>query len=159
MTELPADNPLKGAVIIIIAGALIAGTAVLAKGMGAGEGGLSPAQITWGRYSFALVTLLIYAIIRRPVFQPMHLPLHTGRVLAGVTGVTCMFWAATLIPLADATAITFLNPIIAMVLAIWFLREKSRSVRWVLGITAFFGALLLIRPGTGAFQPAALIAL
>ena len=159
MIQTGGQRPLTGAMMIVVAAALIAGTALLAKALGTGAEALSPVQITWGRYTFALLLLVIIATLKRPYFAPFSVPLHTARVLSGVTGVTCLFAAATLIPLADATAITFLNPIIAMVLAVFFLGEPSRRLRWLLALAAFGGALLLIRPGSTAFQPAALIAL
>lgn len=95
----------------------------------------------------------------RPKFTRPALRLHIGRAFAGSLGVTCMFAAATLIPLADATAISMLNPIIAMVLAIPLLGESVGPRRWAAAALSVIGALLLIRPGAESFQPAALIAL
>jgi len=70
-----------------------------------------------------------------------------------------MFAASALIPLADATAISMLNPFIAMVLAIPLLKETVGPRRWLAAGLSVIGALLLIRPGAASFQPAALIAL
>ncbi len=70
-----------------------------------------------------------------------------------------MFAAAALMPLAEATAISFTSPVVAVALAVAFLRERPGPVRWAAVAIAFAGALLLIRPGTAAFQPAALLAL
>lgn len=95
----------------------------------------------------------------RPKFSAPQWPLHVLRVGCGAAGVTCMFAAAALIPLADATAISMLNPVIAMLLAIPILAERIGPVRWSMAGLALFGALLLIRPGGSTFEPAALIAL
>ncbi len=70
-----------------------------------------------------------------------------------------MFAAVTLMPLAEATAISFLNPIFTMVLAILFLGEKVGPWRWGAAGVSFFGVIVLTQPGTEAFQPAALIAM
>ncbi len=145
--------------MIVLACAFVAGTTLIAKVLGTGENALSPLQITWGRYTFALMAIGIFAAVKRPVIGELHLKLHFARVTFGWTGVTAMFAAATLIPLADATAISFLNPIIAMFLAGLFLAEKIGMIRWAMALCAFVGALLLIRPGSASFQPAALIAL
>jgi len=159
---------LRGAGMIVVASAFIAATTLIAKLLGTadstllgsiGEGALTPFQITWGRFTFALAVLLVIYLVRRPKLGGFNPALHAGRVLLGVSGVTAMFAAATLIPLADATAIAFLNPVIAMVLAVFFLGEKVGPVRWSMSALAFVGMLLLVRPGTVAFQPAALIAL
>jgi len=70
-----------------------------------------------------------------------------------------MFAAASQMPLGEATAISFLSPIAAMVLAIPLLGEKVGPVRWSAAVISCIGALILIRPGMDAFQLAALIAL
>ncbi len=152
-------NPLLAVGAIILASAFIAVTTLIAKILGSGPDALSPFQMTWGRYVFALMGLLIIAAVGRPKIAPYSIPLHLGRVVFGVSGVTAMFAAATLIPLADATAISFLNPVIAVIIAGIVLREKIGAWRVGLAILAFVGALLLIRPGSSAFQPAALVAL
>lgn len=147
--------------LMLAASALVAGTSLLAKMLGTDVLGpaLNPLQITAGRYIFALIALVITTAIIRPKFTRPALRLHVGRAFAGSFGVTCMFAAATLIPLADATAISMLNPIIAMVLAIPLLGESVGPRRWAAAALSVVGALLLIRPGADSFQPAALIAL
>ena len=147
--------------LMLAASALVAGTSLLAKTLGTDVFGpaLNPFQITAGRYVFALIALVIATLIFRPTFTRPALRLHIGRAFAGTLGVTCMFAAATLIPLADATAISMLNPIIAMVLAIPLLGESVGPRRWAAAALSVIGAILLIRPGASSFHPAALIAL
>lgn len=147
--------------LMLAASALVAGTSLLAKTLGTDVLGpaLNPFQITAGRYVFALTALVITTIIIRPKFTRPALHLHIGRAFAGSLGVTCMFAAATLIPLADATAISMLNPIIAMILAIPLLGESVGPRRWAAAALSVIGAILLIRPGASSFHPAALIAL
>ncbi len=147
--------------LMMMACALIAGTTLLAKALGTGWGGpkLSPFQITAGRYFFALLAILIILAIKRPVLTPPNIKVHGMRAFCGWVGVTAMFAASALIPLADAVAITFLNPIFTMLFAIPFLGEKVGPRRWAAAILCFAGALLLIRPGLSTFQPLGLIAL
>ncbi len=147
--------------VMLLASALIAGTSLLAKALGTAALGpaLNPFQITAGRYVFALAALLLATAILRPRFTKPAIWLHFGRASAGSFGVTCMFAASALIPLADATAISMLNPIIAMVLAIPLLKETVGPRRWIAAALSVIGALLLIRPGFDSFHPASLIAL
>jgi drug/metabolite transporter (DMT)-like permease len=70
-----------------------------------------------------------------------------------------MFAAVAFIPMSDATAISFLNPVFGMILAIPFLGEKVGRWRWLAAAMAFVGALILLRPGPDTFQVAALLAL
>ena len=147
--------------VMLAASALVAGTSLLAKALGTEALGpaLNPFQITFGRYLFALIVLILATAILRPRFTKPALWMHFGRASAGSFGVTCMFAASALIPLADATAISMLNPIIAMVLAIPLLKETVGPRSWLAAALSIIGALLLIRPGLSSFQPASLVAL
>lgn len=152
-------HPIKAAGMMLIASALIALTTLLAKTLGTGPNPLPAFQITFGRFVFALAAIATAALILRPQFTKPAIPIHVLRAVCGFGGVTCMFAAATLIPLGDATAIAYLNPVLAMVLAIPILGERIGPVRWAAAGLGLIGGLFLIRPGTDAFQPAALIAL
>lgn len=70
-----------------------------------------------------------------------------------------MFAAAVYIPLADATAISFLNPVFAMLFAIPLLGEWVGKWRWLAAGIALAGALILLRPGADSIQTGALFAL
>jgi len=144
---------------MLIATGFIAGSTMTAKILGTGEDPLHPFQISAGRFFFAFCALLLASLFLKPKFQKPNLKLHGARALFGWLGVTGMFAAASHIPLADATAISFLNPVVAMILAIPLLGEKVGKIRWTAAGFAFLGMLLLIKPGSAAFHPAALLAL
>lgn len=120
---------------------------------------LHPLQITAGRFLFASILWVIVFAWMRPGFQPIHWTLHTARSIFGWLTITCVFWAGSLMALADATAISFLTPVVTLILAVTFLGEKVGWIRWSAVSIMLVGALVLLRPGTSAFQPAALIAL
>ncbi len=66
----------------------------------------------------------------------------------GVGSATLAFFSAVFVmPLATATAIVFLSPIITAILAIVFLGEPSRRATWVAALAGFTGVLVLLRPG------------
>ncbi|MEJ2001019.1 MAG: DMT family transporter, partial [Maritimibacter sp.] len=150
---------LAAAGFILAATAFIAGTTLLAKMAGAGPDGLNAVMIVEGRFIFALLGFSLATAILRPRFTRPDLRLHLARTSFGWGGVTLMFAAVQLVPLSDATAITFLNPVFAMFLAILVLGEKVGPWRWGAAVLAFVGALVLIRPGPGTFEPGALVAL
>lgn len=159
MADAPKSQTTYGIAAMLIATGFIAGSTMTAKILGTGDTPLHPFQISAGRFFFAFCALLIASVFLRPKFQRPNIPLHIGRSLFGWLGVTGMFAAASKIPLADATAISFLNPVIAMILAIPLLGEKVGPIRWSAAGFAFLGVLLLIKPGSSAFHPAALLAL
>lgn len=156
-----SDNPGLAAALILFATAFIAATTLLAKALGTDMLGprLHPLQISHGRFLFAVMVFAGVAAVMRPAIRRPHWGLHIGRTLFGWAGVTLMFAAVAFIPMADATAISFLNPVFAMILAIPLLGERIGRVRWSAAAIALVGALILLRPTPGSFQPAALLAL
>ena len=146
---------------MILCAALLAVTTLLAKVLGRGVDGvpLHPLQVSAGRFCFALATILPIALWFRPPFRGSAWGLHAARSFCGWAGVSCMFAAAALMPLADATAISFLSPMITMLLAIPLLGERVGPWRWSAAGIALAGGMIIIRPGTDAFQFAAVIAL
>lgn len=161
MNDLPSHNPRLAMVLMICATAFIAATTLLAKAIGTGALGepLHPIQITHARFLFAALTLGSAALVMRPRFGRVHLKLHILRTSCGAAGVTLMFASVAFIPLSDATAISFLNPVFAMIFAIFLLGERVGPVRWSAAGIAMLGALILLRPGSGAIAPGALLAL
>lgn len=155
------QNPALAAVLITVATAFIAATTLLAKALGTETLGpaLHPLQISQGRFLFAFIAIVATVAALRPNLQRPNLRLHLGRTSFGWAGITLMFAAAAHIPLADATAISFLNPVVAMLLAIPFLGERIGPWRWGAAAVAVSGVLILLRPTPAAFQPAALLAL
>ncbi len=158
---IKAANPSLAIAFMLTATAFIAATMLLAKTLGTDALGapLHPLQISHGRFLFAFIVIASTAAILRPQLARPHWGLHIGRTLFGWGGVTLMFAAVAFIPLSDATAISFLNPVFGMLLAIPLLGEKVGKWRWFAAFTALLGAMILLRPGQGTFQLAGLLAL
>lgn len=155
------QNPRLAASLILIATIFLAATTLLAKALGTETLGpaLHPMQVSFGRFFFAFIAISsAVAVLRFKLQRPLW-RLHLGRTSCGWLGITLMFAAVAHIPLADATAITFLNPVFAMLLAIPLLKESVGPWRWAAAGIAFIGAMILLRPTPDSFQPAALLAL
>ncbi|MEM6376290.1 MAG: DMT family transporter, partial [Pseudomonadota bacterium] len=156
-----SHNPKAAALLTLAASALVAATTLLAKALGTEALGapLHPLQISHGRFLFAFLAIAIFMVLWRPKLTKPNLKLHMLRCSFGWGGVTTLFAAAAFIPLSDATAISFLNPVFGMMLAIPFLGERVGRIRWIAAITALIGAAILTRPGSGALEFGALLAL
>ncbi|MEP3227029.1 MAG: DMT family transporter [Parasphingorhabdus sp.] len=79
--------------------------------------------------------------------------LHILRSILGIFAMGLNFWAMTLLPLADATTISFTVPIFATLFAALILREKVGIQRWSAVLIGFIGVLVVIQPG-GSLIPA-----
>lgn len=154
-------NPALAASLIGVATAFIAATTLFAKALGTDQFGpvMHPVQIVFGRFLFAFLCFSLAVALFRPQLQRPHLGLHVTRTLGGWAGLVLMFASVAYIPLADATAISFLNPVFGMIFAIPLLGEKVGKWRWLAAGIALIGALILLRPTPDSFQPAALLAL
>lgn len=78
-----------------------------------------------------------------------------GAFIAG----SCLFYAATLMPLGEFMAITFMRPILASIGAIVFLGEIARGRRWTAILVGFAGAMIVVRPGFQVMNVGALFVL
>ncbi|WP_375691962.1 DMT family transporter [Pseudooceanicola sp. LIPI14-2-Ac024] len=155
------NAPARAIALIMVATAFIAMTTLLAKAVGGPHLGtpLHPLQVSHGRFLFALMLIGTLCAVRRQQVRDVHWGWHALRTTFGWGGATLMFAAAARMPLSDATAISFLSPVFAMLLAIPLLGEKVGPVRWTAAGFALVGMLILLRPTAGAIQPAAMLAL
>ena len=112
--------------MMIAASSLFGMTTIIAKILGQGFEGesLHPFQVSSGRFFFALMTLIIFYSFNRFQIKSTNLRIHFGRSILGWLGVSSMFAAVMFIPISDAIAISFMNPVIAMFVAIPVLKKK-----------------------------------
>ena len=76
---------------------------------------------------------------------------HLGRTAVGLTGMVFNFGAILLLPLAEATTLSFTVPIFATILGAVALRESVGRHRWGAVIIGFIGVLIVARPSGGHF--------
>ena len=69
------------------------------------------------------------------------------------------FTCLSMLPVADATAISFVTVLFITIGASIFLGEKVGIRRWTAIAVGFVGTLIIVRPGTEVFGPGAIVAL
>lgn len=110
--------------------------------------GVPPAQSAFLRYLLGLVFLIpMLPALRRAVLSRRTLALFAGRGVVHTLGVICWFFAMTQIPIAEVTAMNYLNPVYVTVLAAVFLGEKLALRRIMAVSLALVGAMIILRPG------------
>ena len=75
-----------------------------------------------------------------------------------VSNVTYFLGLAAM-PLADAVATAFISPILVTLLSVIVLGEKVGPRRWAAVAVGMLGVLVMLRPGAGVIQPAAILVL
>lgn len=68
-----------------------------------------------------------------------------------------LFLGLAVLPIADAIAIFFVSPLIIALLSVVVLGETVGPRRWVAIALGFLGVLIIVQPGTSAFQIASLL--
>jgi drug/metabolite transporter (DMT)-like permease len=119
----------------------------------------APLQVVWARYAgHSLVLLPIVALMARRRRLALTQPgLQIARGLLMMICTICATYAYAVLPLAELTALGFSGPLAATVLAIPVLGEHIGIRRWSAVLVGFVGVLIVVRPGTAAFDPAALL--
>lgn len=115
--------------------------------------------IVWARYAGQMVVVTPFAWqrtgghfwrTRKPGLQLLR---SLFLVLA-----TLGFWGGLrYLPLAEASAITFLAPIFVVLLSWPLLRERATRARQIASAVGFLGILVLLRPGSAALHPAVVL--
>jgi len=67
----------------------------------------------------------------------------------------CFYLALRYLPLAEGSAIMLLTPIVIVALSGPLLGERPNRWRWITAIAGFVGILIILRPGSAVFHPAA----
>lgn len=143
---MPRQNPIKGILMMLVVTLCFASLDASTKF-------LSPRvplpMLVWMRY---LVHCLLMVIFLAPSMRGKLL--STGRpgalivrglVLILTTGLGMAAFRA--LPLAEATSIIFLSPVLVALLAGPVLGEKISGIRWLAMLAGFSGVVLIARPG------------
>ena len=117
-------------------------------------------QTAFFRAFFSVLFLLPLIFTGRvKPWKSAHIQGHFWRTLMGTVSMVLGFYALAMLPLADATALAFSQPLFSVVLAAVVLHEKVRWRRWTATVVGFIGVLVMVRPGTDSLQPGAIVAL
>lgn len=118
-----------------------------------------PGQILFCR---GVVATLLFALAAGLRARPDYLRLPWGdraawlRSAFELATALCYFHALQSLPLAEATAVLFVFPVLLTVLAAVVLKERVGPRRWAAVAAGMAGALVILRPGSAAFDPATL---
>ena len=118
-------------------------------------------QIVWGRYFFmALISLLItYFFFNKNLKWPNNIKIQLVRSLFLFLSTILFFYAISVISLAEALTLMFVNPMIVTLLSATILKEQVGIRRWSAVITGFVGVLFIVRPGFNEINLATITAL
>ncbi len=148
--------PLFGALWALFATVGFSGVDVIVKFL---SGDYAHYQLTFLRTLVAVVVLFVLVVpfTGKINFRTTRFGAHLLRGICVVFANLCFFLALAAMPLADAVAIFFVSPFLIALFSIVFLGETVGPRRWAAIGLGLLGVLIVLRPGTDAFQIAALL--
>ena len=145
MTTATRSEAIEGALWMTATMALAAAMTALIR-FGAAD--MHPFEVAFFRAVFGVLFLLPWHAASGTWRLPSRMfPLHLLRAVFTVACMLAFFWAVTLMPIAEATALSFTTPLIATMGAAVFLKEHVGRRRWMGVAVGFAGVLLILRPG------------
>lgn len=139
------QRPFEGVLWMVLTGLCFAGVTGIVRHLGTD---LPAAQSASIRFAFGVLFLLpvLLPLLRQPLPEGT-LSLFLGRGLVHTAAVICWFYAMARLPVAEVTAIGYLNPVLVTLGAVVFFGEKLAWRQVVAVGFGFLGALIVLRPG------------
>jgi len=153
-----ADRPFRGIALILASTVFLGTSDVTAKYLSAT---LPSIEIAWIRFvAFALI--MVPAMLPGSPLYALHTDRRGLQLMRGVALLgSSLFFISGLrfLPIAEASATGFVSPFFVTALSILFLSERVGVRRWLATAVGLIGVLIILRPGSGAFHPAAVFPL
>jgi drug/metabolite transporter (DMT)-like permease len=155
LRHLPAN--VQGALWLVSGGFIFTSSGVMIRLL---SEQIESVQTAFFRAAISVILLLPMVLSGRvKPWQSQRIAGHFWRTFMGTTSMVLGFYAVSMLPLADATAIAFSQPLFSVVVAAVIAKEKVRWRRWSATVIGFAGVLVMVRPGEGSLQLGALVAL
>jgi drug/metabolite transporter (DMT)-like permease len=150
------DAGLRGIGLILLSTIFLSSADVASKYLAAS---LPALQITWLRYcAFAVIMLgLAWRGGGRDRLATQRPKLQLLRGFAVAASSIVFVLSLKYLPIADATATSFVTPLFVTALSIPLLGEKVGWRRWTATTVGLIGVLIVVRPGGSGFQLASLL--
>lgn len=145
-----------GMLIMAVAMLMMPGIDALAKLLSAT---VPPGQVALARFFFQTVLMLAGLVACGRRLTRARLGVNAGRGLAMAGATLCFFWSLKYLPIADAIAIFFVEPLILTLMSAVFLGERIGWRRLSAIAVGFVGALIVIRPSYEIFGWASVLPL
>ncbi len=118
---------------------------------------LAPGEIVWGRTIFQCIFLYPVLLLRQTHILKSLRRSHLFLGLFSAGTILFLVWGLQYLPLANNTALFFVEPLILTGISGLFLGERVTLKRWIAVAIGLVGALILIRPNWSAYGVAALL--
>ncbi len=111
------------------------------------------AEVVFFRSIVALVPLMIFLLMTSNFpagLRTQHPWQHVSRCLLGTLAMFCMFATLRYLPIAEATTVSYLSPVILVIFALVFLKETVSRRRWLGVCCGIVGLCMMTLPNFSA---------
>lgn len=144
--SIARPRPLLALFVRLLTAAALATMAMLVKL--AGERGAHLVELIFWRQ--LITTVLLGAGLaltgQLALLRTRRLPAHAGRAATGLFGMLFTYGAVLLLPLAEATTLSFTAPVFAVLIAMVLFRERIGPYRWAAVTIGFAGVMVVMQP-------------
>jgi len=153
------DNLARGALLLMAGELLLALMAAMIKHLSLQ--GLPSELIVFARNALGLVFLfpILFSTGGLGQLRTQRIGLHLLRATTGVAAMFCFFYTIAHVALAEAILVKMTAPFFLPLTAMLWLGDRVTLRTWLAILLGFVGVAVIMRPGTGAFNPVLLIAL
>jgi drug/metabolite transporter (DMT)-like permease len=153
-TQKHHGNVLRGIVLKVLSIVVFVGMQSCIK-----EAGQLPAgEIAFFRSFFAIFPILAFLWFRGELGTAVHTKRPGAHIVRGLIGVSSMilgFFALTRLPLPEAIALNYAQPLLLVMFSALFLGETIRVYRWSAVVVGLIGVAIISWPKLTLFQSGA----
>ena len=145
----------QGGLLIILTTLCFSTTDVQVKFFG---NQISVFDLVWAKFFGQFFFLsIIFLRSRKNLLNYGNLKLQILRGVCAVCPTFLFFYGLQFVPLAEATAISFLHPLVVVILSAIFFKQVILKKTIFIIVLGFIGVLIITRPGLGVIHPASFI--
>ena len=151
------SGPIRGGLWMTFAGFCFAGMNVIIRQLSLD---MHPFEVVFFRNLGGLAFMLPWLVrAGTSALRTDHTRYYLGRSFLGFLSMLLWFSALAMMPVAEATALSFTSPLFATIFAVILLHEIVRARRWTATFIGFVGAMIILRPGLSELGLAHLLVL
>ena len=154
--SIARPRPLLALAVRLATAAVLATMGMLVKL--AGERGAHLLELIFWRQALTVVTVVGLLAVwgRLSTVRTQRIGAHARRAAYGITGMMFVYGAVMLLPLPEATAISFTAPFFAVMISVLLFGEKVGLYRWGAVALGFAGVIVITSPGFGLAEGSAI---
>ena len=150
--DTPYQNPMRGIFLKVISVVIFLCMSTLIKAAGKD---IPAGQITFLRSAFAMVPIMVFFAVQGQLIDAFRTKDIFGHLKRGFVGILSMgfgFYGLVHLPLPESIALGYALPLVTVVIAAVFLKERVGVYRWTAVLVGLVGVAIISWPRLTLFR-------